>query len=86
MTAQNLTNSSSSKIADARCPAGKRVIGTAAIVVMNDRDFIPNQVQEVSVGTEPLFGDLVRAYGTETQPTDREWRVVAYAFCATVAG
>jgi hypothetical protein len=85
VTARSFSNSESSKIADAHCPGGKRLTGTAGLIVMDDPGFSPNQVQEVSVETAPIAGTFVRARGIETQATGRAWRVVAYAFCATVA-
>jgi hypothetical protein len=73
-------NSESPKRAVAECPNGKRVVGTAASLVGDGED-IAGRVTLHEIA--PTGRGQVRGVAAEVAPgTNREWAIVAIAFCA----
>jgi hypothetical protein len=74
-------NSESPKQAIARCPDGKRVIGTGADIEGDSGD-VAGRIALQSI--LPVSRSEARGVAAEVAPgTNLKWAVVAIAFCAT---
>ena len=78
VTAESVSNSTSSKAMDVACPAGKRLIGGGARLY-NGGSFVA--VDE----SYPLNDTTWRATAYEVNPTGANWSVRVFAICAVVA-
>jgi hypothetical protein len=90
VTADSATNSNSFKIVTATCPAGKRTIGSGALVDGGLSGDLPNTLTDVVIGAvvpsaETVVPGTVFAAAVEEEPTADAWSVTAFATCANVS-
>jgi len=85
-TGTSASNSQSSKTVTATCQGGRKVIGMGANLIGEPAGAFPNETADVVVGDVfPVSDTQVFVRATEIDPTAKDWSVVAYAICATVA-
>ena len=77
-------NSNSYKTAIAYCPVGKEPIGTGSGTFGAKHGSFPDQESDVAITLEAPYAYSVVVEAYEVEPTDLNWSVSAYAFCANL--
>jgi hypothetical protein len=78
VSVQGALDSLSGKVVSVNCPAGKKLLGGGARLI--------GEAGNVALDESyPLTATQWRAYGTEVNATAGNWRIDAFAICATVA-